>query len=65
MRQPSCLHANSWLDGTAFAAIVSHYRPDLVDMATLDTENRELVAQKAFFALKEIGFPPFMTAEGE
>ncbi|EEB11757.1 protein MICAL-3, putative [Pediculus humanus corporis] len=54
----------SFKDGLILCAIISRYRPDLLDYSTLRVEETAANNQRAFDILeKELGIPPVMTGE--
>lgn len=54
----------SFKDGLVLCAIISRYRPDLLDFSTLRPNDAAANNQRAFDILeKEFGIPPVMTGE--
>uniref|UniRef100_A0A672IL86 Molecule interacting with CasL protein 1 n=1 Tax=Salarias fasciatus TaxID=181472 RepID=A0A672IL86_SALFA len=52
----------SWRSGLALCALIHHFRPKLIDMASLDKSNIVHNNQLAFSVLeKELGIPPVMS----
>ncbi|XP_004560360.1 F-actin-monooxygenase mical1 [Maylandia zebra] len=52
----------SWRSGLALCALIHHFRPDLIDMSSLDESNCVHNNQLAFSILeKELGIPPVMS----
>ncbi|XP_037337079.2 F-actin-monooxygenase mical1 [Pungitius pungitius] len=53
----------SWRSGLALCALIHHFRPELIDMSTLDDSSAVHNHQLAFSVLeKELGVPPVMSA---
>ncbi|XP_042347275.1 F-actin-monooxygenase mical1 [Plectropomus leopardus] len=53
----------SWRSGLALCALIHHFRPQLIDMSSLDVSNAVHNNQLAFSVLeKELGIPPVMSA---
>ncbi|XP_058499393.1 F-actin-monooxygenase mical1 [Solea solea] len=53
---------HSWRSGLALCALIHHFRPDLIDMCSLDESNAIHNNQLAFSVLeKELGIPPVMS----
>ncbi|KAM8862351.1 F-actin-monooxygenase mical1 isoform 2-T5 [Spinachia spinachia] len=53
----------SWRSGLALCALIHNFRPELIDMSTLDDSNAVHNHQLAFSILeKELGIPPVMSA---
>ncbi|XP_074537830.1 F-actin-monooxygenase mical1 [Halichoeres trimaculatus] len=53
----------SWRSGLALCALIHHFRPQLIDMSSLDESNAVHNNQLAFSVLeKELGIPPVMSA---
>ncbi|XP_056373894.1 F-actin-monooxygenase MICAL3 isoform X3 [Hyla sarda] len=54
----------SWKSGLALCAIIHHFRPELIDFASLDERNVEKNNQLAFdIAERELGISPIMTGK--
>ncbi|XP_040008533.1 F-actin-monooxygenase mical1 isoform X2 [Xiphias gladius] len=55
--------AQSWRSGLALCALIHHFRPQLIDMLSLDESSAVHNNQLAFSILeKELGIPPVMSA---
>ncbi|XP_070695284.1 F-actin-monooxygenase mical1 [Pempheris klunzingeri] len=55
--------AQSWRSGLALCALIHHFRPQLIDMSSLDESSAVHNNQLAFSILeKELGIPPVMSA---
>ncbi|XP_042266338.1 F-actin-monooxygenase mical1 [Thunnus maccoyii] len=53
----------SWKSGLALCALIHHFRPQLIDMTSLDESNAVHNYQLAFSILeRELGIPPVMSA---
>ncbi|KAM9855107.1 F-actin-monooxygenase mical1 [Aulostomus maculatus] len=56
----------SWRSGLALCALIHHFRPQLIDMSSLDESNPVHNHQLAFSILeKELGIPPVMSASSD
>ncbi|KAI3357789.1 hypothetical protein L3Q82_016179, partial [Scortum barcoo] len=54
---------HSWRSGLALCALIHHFRPQLIDMSSLDESSAVHNNQLAFSILeKELGIPPVMSA---
>jgi small GTP-binding protein len=56
-------YTTSWQNGIAFCSIVHHFQPELVDVDSLDPEDKIGNLDKAFQALKTMGVAPTLSAE--
>ncbi|XP_017274751.1 F-actin-monooxygenase mical1 [Kryptolebias marmoratus] len=56
----------SWRSGLALCALIHHFRPQLIDMSSLDESNGIHNNQLAFSIVqKELGIPPVMSPSGQ
>ena len=51
--------SNSWRNGLAFCALISHYRPDLINYNSLNHNDIRTNCHKAFEAASSIGVPRY------
>lgn len=54
---------SSWQNGLAFAALIAHWRPDLLDYFSLDPVNPLKTLQLAFSAAEKAGISMLIDAE--
>lgn len=54
---------SSWKSGLAFAALVDHYRPDLLDYATIDKSDPKKVIAASLDAAEQAGIPKLLEVE--